>query len=34
VFGLDRVDVIVTDSGVRPEVVESLAARDIRVIVA
>ena len=34
VFGLDGVDVIVTDSGVRPEVVEDLTARDIRVIVA
>jgi DeoR/GlpR family transcriptional regulator of sugar metabolism len=34
VFGLDGVDVIVTDSGVRPEVVESLTSRDIRVIVA
>jgi DeoR family transcriptional regulator, aga operon transcriptional repressor len=34
VFGLDGVDVIVTDSGVRPEVVESLTARNIRVIVA
>lgn len=34
VFGLEEVDVIVTDRGVRPEVVENLAARDIRVIVA
>jgi DeoR/GlpR family transcriptional regulator of sugar metabolism len=34
VFGLDGVDVIVTDSGVRPEVIEGLTARDIRVIVA
>ena len=34
VFGLDEVDVIVTDSGVRPEVIENLAARHIRVIVA
>ena len=34
VFGLDGVDVIVTDRGVRPEVVEDLTARDIRVIVA
>ena len=34
VFGLEEVDVIVTDSGVRPEVVEALTARDIRVIVA
>lgn len=34
VFGLDEVDVIVTDSGVRAEVVETLTARDIRVIVA
>lgn len=34
VFGLDEVDVIVTDSGVRAEVVENLTARDIRVIVA
>jgi DeoR/GlpR family transcriptional regulator of sugar metabolism len=34
VFGLDGVDVIVTDSGVRPEVIEDLTARDIRVIVA
>ena len=34
VFGLVEVDVIVTDSGVRPEVVEELTARDIRVIVA
>jgi DeoR/GlpR family transcriptional regulator of sugar metabolism len=34
VFGLDEVDIIVTDSGVRPEVVEDLTARDIRVIVA
>jgi len=34
VFGLDGVDVIVTDSGVRAEVVEDLTARDIRVIIA
>jgi len=34
VFGLDEVDVIVTDSGVRPEVVKDLTARAIRVIVA
>jgi DeoR family transcriptional regulator of aga operon len=34
VFGLDEVDAIVTDSGVRPEVVDDLAARGIRVIVA
>ena len=34
VFGLDEVDVIVTDSGVRPEVVDELRARDIQVIVA
>ena len=34
VFGLDEVAVIVTDSGVRPEVVEDLTARGIRVIVA
>jgi DeoR family transcriptional regulator of aga operon len=34
VFGLDDVDVIVTDSGVRPEVIEDLTARNIRVIVA
>lgn len=34
VFGLDEVDVIVTDTGVRPEVVETLTAHDIRVIVA
>lgn len=34
VFSLDAVDVIVTDSGVRPEVVEDLTARQIRVIVA
>lgn len=34
VFGLDEVDVIVTDSGVRAEVVEDLTARNIRVIVA
>lgn len=34
VFGLDDVDVIVTDAGVRPEVVETLTAHDIRVIVA
>jgi DeoR family transcriptional regulator, aga operon transcriptional repressor len=34
VFGLDEVDVIVTDSGVRAEVVEELTARHIRVIVA
>jgi DeoR/GlpR family transcriptional regulator of sugar metabolism len=34
VFGLEEVDVIVTDKGVRPEVIENLAARDIRVIVA
>ena len=34
VFGLDEVDVIVTDSGVRPEVQEGLTARGIRVIVA
>jgi DeoR/GlpR family transcriptional regulator of sugar metabolism len=34
VFGLDQVDVIVTDSGVRQDVVEDLASRGIRVIVA
>lgn len=34
VFGLDQVDVVVTGSGVRPEVVADLAARQIRVIVA
>ncbi len=34
VFGLDEVDVIVTDSGVRQEVVDDLVARRIRVIVA
>ena len=34
VFGLEEVDVIVTDTGVRPEVVDDLRARDIRVIVA
>jgi DeoR/GlpR family transcriptional regulator of sugar metabolism len=34
VFGLDEVDVIVTDSGVRAEVVEDLTAGGIRVIVA
>ena len=34
VFGLDEVDVIVTDRGVRTEVIEDLTARDIRVIVA
>jgi DeoR/GlpR family transcriptional regulator of sugar metabolism len=34
VFGLEEVDVIVTDSGVRQEVVDDLTARDIRVIVA
>ena len=34
VFGLDQVDVIVTDSGVRQEIVDDLAARHIRVIVA
>ena len=34
VFGLDEVDVIVTDTGVRPEVVDDLRARDIQVIVA
>jgi DeoR/GlpR family transcriptional regulator of sugar metabolism len=34
VFGLDDVDVIVTDSSVRPQVVEDLRARDIQVIVA
>ena len=34
VFGLDEVDVIVTDSAVRREVVDDLAARQIRVIVA
>jgi DeoR family transcriptional regulator of aga operon len=34
VFGLDEVDVIVTDDGVRPEVVKDLTARKIRVIVA
>jgi DeoR family transcriptional regulator of aga operon len=34
VFGLDDIDVIVTDSGVRPEVVANLAARGIQVIVA
>jgi DeoR family transcriptional regulator of aga operon len=34
VFGLDQVDVIVTDRGVRPEVVETLTAHEIRVIVA
>lgn len=34
VFGLDEVAVIVTDGGVRPEIIENLTARDIRVIVA
>jgi DeoR/GlpR family transcriptional regulator of sugar metabolism len=34
VFGLDQVDVIVTDSGVGPDVVADLTARGIRVIVA
>lgn len=34
VFGLDEIDVVVTDSGVRPEVVQSLTARGIEVIVA
>jgi DeoR/GlpR family transcriptional regulator of sugar metabolism len=34
VFGLDEVDVIVTDSGVRPEIVQNLAARGIEVIIA
>ena len=34
VFGLDDIDVIVTDSGVRPEVVANLAARGIQVVVA
>jgi DeoR family transcriptional regulator of aga operon len=34
VFGLDDVDIIVTDSGVRPEVVDDLTAQAIRVIVA
>lgn len=34
VFGLDEVDVIVTDSDVRPQVVGDLTARGIRVIVA
>jgi DeoR/GlpR family transcriptional regulator of sugar metabolism len=34
VFGLDNVDVIVTDRSVGPEIVENLTARGIRVIVA
>jgi len=34
VFGLDEVDIVVTDSDVRPAVVENLTARGIRVIVA
>jgi DeoR family transcriptional regulator of aga operon len=34
VFGLDQVDVIVTDRGVRPDVVADLSSRGIRVIVA
>ena len=34
VFGLDDVDVIVTDSGVRAQVVDDLRARAIQVIVA
>lgn len=34
VFGLDEVDVIVTDSGLRADILEDLTARDIRVIVA
>jgi len=34
VFGLDQVDVIVTDSAVRQEIVDDLAAQHIRVIVA
>jgi DeoR/GlpR family transcriptional regulator of sugar metabolism len=34
VFDLDQVDVIVTDSGVRAGVIEELAARGIKVIVA
>jgi predicted Fe-Mo cluster-binding NifX family protein len=34
VFGLDNVDVIVTDGSVGQEVVEDLTARGIRVIVA
>lgn len=34
VFGLDEIDIIVTDSGVRPEIVEDLTARGIQVIIA
>lgn len=34
VFSLDEIDVLVTDSGVQPQVVEELRAQDIRVIVA
>ena len=34
VFGLDQVDVIVTDRGVRPDVVADLGSRGIHVIVA
>jgi DeoR/GlpR family transcriptional regulator of sugar metabolism len=34
VFGLEEVDVIVTDSGIDPAVVRELSARGIRVIVA
>ena len=34
VFGLEAVDIVVTDRDVRPEVVETLTAHDIRVIVA
>jgi len=34
VFGLDEIDVIVTDSGVRPEIVDDLTARGIKVIIA
>ena len=34
VFGLEEVDVIVTDGGIRAEIVKELTARDIRVVIA
>lgn len=34
VFGLDEIDVVVTDAGVRPEVVDDLTGRGIQIIVA
>lgn len=34
VFGLDRVDTIVTDAGVRPDTLDALRARGVQVVVA